>query len=78
MLKLADAYGIVGMRAQTKAEVAEVIDEARSHGGPVLMDFVVEQEVNVYPMVAPGKALDDMMRRPVNRAHRERAVIRGA
>jgi acetolactate synthase-1/2/3 large subunit len=66
LLKLAGAYGMMGMRAQTKAEVAEVIAEARSHGGPVLLDFVVEREVNVYPMVAPGKALDDMMRRPVN------------
>jgi acetolactate synthase-1/2/3 large subunit len=66
LLKLAGAYGMMAMRAQTKTEVAEVITEARSHGGPVLMDFVVEREVNVYPMVAPGKALNDMMRRPVN------------
>lgn len=66
LLKLAGAYGIMGMRAQTKSEVNEVIAEARSHGGPVLLDFVVEQEVNVYPMVAPGKALNDMLRRPVN------------
>ena len=54
------------MRAQTKDEVGEVIAEARSHAGPVLLDFVVEREVNVYPMVAPGKALNDMIRRPVN------------
>ena len=54
------------MRAETKEQVAEVIAEARSHAGPVLLDFVVEQEVNVYPMVAPGKALNEMMRRPVN------------
>lgn len=66
LLKLASAYGIMAMRAQTKAEVGEVIAEARSHGGPVLLDFVVEREVNVYPMVGPGRALNDMMRRPVN------------
>jgi acetolactate synthase-1/2/3 large subunit len=66
LLKLASAYGMMAMRAQTKAEVAEVIAEARSHPGPVLLDFVVEQEVNVYPMVAPGKALNEMMRRPVD------------
>ena len=66
LLKLASAYGMMAMRAQTKAEVAEVIAEARSHAGPVLMDFVVEQEVNVYPMVAPGKALNEMLRRPVD------------
>jgi acetolactate synthase I/II/III large subunit len=65
LLKLADAYGIVGMRAQKRSEVEDVIAEARSYGGPVLMDFVVDEEVNVYPMVAPGKALNDMYRRPV-------------
>jgi acetolactate synthase I/II/III large subunit len=65
-LKLADAYGIVGMRATKRSEVQDVIEEARSFNGPVLMDFVVEQEENVYPMVAPGKALNDMLRRPLN------------
>jgi len=63
---LADAYGIVGMRATKRSEVEEVIAEARSFSGPVLMDFVVEEEENVYPMVAPGKALNDMLRRPVD------------
>ncbi len=66
LLKLASAFGIMAMRAQTKEEVPEVIAEARSHPGPVLLDFVVEQEVNVYPMVTPGKALNEMLRRPVN------------
>ncbi len=65
-IKLADAYGIVGMRATKRSEVHDVIAEARSYGGPVLMDFVVEEEENVYPMVAPGKALNDMLRRPVD------------
>jgi acetolactate synthase-1/2/3 large subunit len=65
-LKLADAYGIVGMRATKRAEVEDVIAEARSIPGPVLMDFVVEEEVNVYPMVAPGKSLNEMLRRPMN------------
>ena len=66
LMRIASAYGMMGMRAETKEQVAEVIAEARSHAGPVLLDFVVEQEVNVYPMVAPGKALDEMMRRPVS------------
>jgi acetolactate synthase I/II/III large subunit len=68
LVKLCDAYGILGLRAETKEQVAEVIAEARSSPGPVLMDFVVEQEVNVYPMVKPGKALHDMLRRPVPEA----------
>jgi acetolactate synthase-1/2/3 large subunit len=65
LLKLADAYGVMGMRAEQKAHVAEIIAEAHSYPGPVLMDFVVEQEFNVYPMVGPGKALHDMLRRPI-------------
>ena len=65
LVKLCDAYGILGLRAQTKEQVSEVIAEARSSPGPVLIDFVVEQEVNVYPMVKPGKALHEMLRRPV-------------
>jgi acetolactate synthase-1/2/3 large subunit len=65
LVKLCDAYGILGLRAETKEQVSEVIAEARSSPGPVLIDFVVEQEVNVYPMVKPGKALNEMLRRPV-------------
>jgi len=65
LLKLADAYGIMGLRAERKEHVAEIIAEARSNPGPALMDFVVEQEFNVYPMVGPGKALHEMLRRPV-------------
>jgi len=64
-MKLADAYGILGMRATKRSEVPEVIAEARSYAGPVVIDFVVEEEENVYPMVAPGKALNEMLRRPV-------------
>ncbi len=64
LLKLADAYGLAGMRATRADEVNDLITEARSVPGPVLMDFVVEEEANVYPMVAPGKALNDMYRRP--------------
>jgi acetolactate synthase-1/2/3 large subunit len=65
LVKLAEAYGILGLRAERKEHVSEVIEEARSHPGPTLIDFVVEQEVNVYPMVQPGKALHEMMRRPL-------------
>jgi len=64
-VKVAEAYGILGMRASEKSQVAEVIAEARSHPGPTLIDFVVEQEANVYPMVEPGKALHEMLRRPL-------------
>ena len=62
--KLAEAYGILGLSAETKTDVVPAIRQARQHRGPVLIDFRVEAEVNVFPMVQPGKALHDMMRRP--------------
>jgi thiamine pyrophosphate-dependent acetolactate synthase large subunit-like protein len=54
------------LKTVDRPAVIAAIAEARSHPGPVLLDFVVEQEVNVYPMVAPGKALNEMWRRPVS------------
>ena len=47
-----------------KGEVVPAINEALSIDGPVLLDFVVEQEENVYPMVAPGAPVHNMIRRP--------------
>lgn len=61
--KLASAYGILGLRATTQTEMRDIIAQARAHDGPVLCEFVVEPEMNVFPMVMPGKALDDMARR---------------
>jgi acetolactate synthase I/II/III large subunit len=61
--KLADAYGIMGLKATTQTEMRQVIEQARAHDGPVLCEFVVEPEMNVFPMVMPGKALDEMARR---------------
>jgi acetolactate synthase-1/2/3 large subunit len=63
-VKLAEAYGVLGIKAETKPDVASAIRRARRHQGPVLIDFRVEAECNVFPMVQPGKALHDMMRRP--------------
>ncbi len=61
--KLAEAYGILGLRAASQTEMRRIIDQARAHDGPVLCEFVVEPEMNVFPMVMPGKALDEMARR---------------
>jgi acetolactate synthase-1/2/3 large subunit len=62
--KVAEAYGITGMTVREKGDVVPAIERARSIEGPVLIDFVVEQEENVYPMVAPGAGVKDMIRRP--------------
>jgi acetolactate synthase I/II/III large subunit len=59
-VKLADAYGIQGYRACTEEEAADCLSKALAANGPVLIDMQVEQDENVYPMVAPGKGLDQM------------------
>jgi acetolactate synthase-1/2/3 large subunit len=62
--KVAEAYGIPGFTVRDKSGVVPAIQEAMSINGPALLDFVVEQEENVYPMVAPGAPVHDMIRRP--------------
>lgn len=60
-VKLAEAYGIKGLRADNPEDAARVWQEALEHDGPVVIDFVVESEENVYPMVASGQTLDQMV-----------------
>jgi acetolactate synthase I/II/III large subunit len=61
---LANAFGIRGERIATRAEVVPAIRTARESKETVLIDFRVEQEDSVYPMVAAGASLNDMIRRP--------------
>ncbi len=63
-VKLAEAYGIRALEVSTRAQVVPAIDSARRHAGPVLIDFKVDQEDTVYPMVAAGASLNEMIRRP--------------
>ncbi len=60
-VKLAEAYGAVGLRATKPEEVESVIREAFAVNKPVIMDFVVEQEEGVYPMVPAGKDISEML-----------------
>jgi len=62
--KLADAYGIRNLTVTKRSEVVPAVESARRHNGPVLIDFQVEQEDSVYPMVAAGASLHEMIRRP--------------
>ncbi len=63
-VKLADAFGIHGQRVEQRSGVAEAVARARQEPGTALIEFRVEQEDSVYPMVAAGAALHDMIRRP--------------
>jgi acetolactate synthase-1/2/3 large subunit len=60
-VKLADAYGAVGLRATKPQEVEAVIQEALNTPRPVIMDFRVEPEECVMPMVPAGKAMHEML-----------------
>ena len=62
--KLATAYGVRSFVVDRRADVIPVVQAAQAHEGAVLIDFKVEQEDTVYPMVAAGSALHDMIRRP--------------
>ena len=63
-VKLAEAYGIKGIRVTDKAQVRTAIQDAMEHDGPVLIDFIVEQEENVYPMIPSGMTVKDMIEEP--------------
>jgi acetolactate synthase-1/2/3 large subunit len=60
-VKLAEAYGAVGLRTDKPGEVEQVIKKALSINKPVIMDFIVENEECVYPMVPAGAPISDMI-----------------
>ena len=66
-VKIAEAHGIPARRVSKPDEVLPAIEFARQTTGPVLIDFRVEKEEAVYPMVAAGADLDNMIRRPVRK-----------
>lgn len=60
-VKLAEAYGVKGLRATNKEEARQAWQEALDTPGPVLVEFVVERGENVYPMVPQGSTIDQML-----------------
>ena len=60
-VKLAEAYGAMGLRVKKKEEVRPALKKAFSTNMTVVMDFIVEEEANVYPMVPAGKAINKMI-----------------
>jgi acetolactate synthase-1/2/3 large subunit len=74
-VKLAEAHGLVGLRAETRAEVAEAVEAARAIDGTVVIDFRVEQEDTVYPMVPSGADLHDMIQRPVTKGEAHNPIF---
>ena len=60
-VKLAEAYGAEGIRVSTPDQVRPAIEQAIKSPKPVILDFVIEQEENVFPMVPAGEAINKMM-----------------
>jgi acetolactate synthase-1/2/3 large subunit len=60
-VKLAEAYGAFGIRATTPDELDDALVAAFAHDGPAIVDVRVEREENVFPMVAPGGSIDEML-----------------
>lgn len=60
-VKLAEAYGALGLRATKKSEVGDIIREAVKSDRPTIIDFVVEREENVSPMVPSGAAINEIL-----------------
>ncbi len=63
-VKLAEAHGLKGLRVTERSQVEAAIREAQAYEGSVVIDFRVEQEDSVYPMVPAGADLHAMIRRP--------------
>ena len=58
-VKLADAYGIAGWRVERRTELDDVVRAATAHQGPALVEFVIAEEANVFPMIPPGGSLSE-------------------
>ncbi|MCA1827860.1 MAG: biosynthetic-type acetolactate synthase large subunit [Myxococcales bacterium] len=63
-VKLAEAHGLCGLRVDRRADLPNAVEKARAERGTVIIDFRVEAEDSVYPMVPAAADLHDMIRRP--------------
>ena len=63
-LKLAEAYGVGAVRVSEREDVLAALQQAKAHDGPFLIEFVVDESANVYPMVPPGGSLADTIEDP--------------
>jgi len=60
-IKLAEAFGIKGVRIQNHQNLKTVLEKSFANREPELIEIVVAPEENVYPMIAPGKGLNEMV-----------------
>ncbi|MBN1367989.1 MAG: acetolactate synthase large subunit, partial [Dehalococcoidales bacterium] len=63
-IKIAEAYGIPGLRITRRADISMAVEKAMAYDGPFLVEFIIEPEENVYPMVVPGATLAEVLEEP--------------
>jgi len=63
-IRIAEAYGIPALRVTRREEVVPAVEQAMAEAGPFIIDFKIEPEENVYPMVPPGAALAEVLEEP--------------
>ena len=63
-VKLAQAFGMLGIRVNEKSEVKSAVERAMLHPGPVIVDFVIENHDNVYPMIPAGMSIQQLIEEP--------------
>jgi len=74
-VKIAEAYGVPGLRVTRRADVGPAIEKAMAYDGPFLIDFHVEPEENVYPMVVPGASLTEVLEEPRKQTLKDSAKL---
>lgn len=73
-VKLAEAYGATGLRAEHPSELRKVLEEGLNTKGTVIMDIIVEKEANVYPMIPAGAAHYEIVLEPDDKDHDTREL----
>jgi acetolactate synthase-1/2/3 large subunit len=63
-VKLAEAYGMKGIRVTSQDDLESAIAEANAHDGPVIVDFVIEKVDDLYPMIPAGQSIQELIEDP--------------
>jgi len=63
-VKLAEAYGMKGIRVTKQDELEAAISEANAYDGPVIVDFVIEKVDDLYPMIPAGQSIEELIEEP--------------
>ena len=66
-VKIAEAYGIRGIRVTKKEEVADAVQQAMETAGPVIVDFIVKEDEGLFPFIPSGQSVKEMLEEPASK-----------